>query len=280
MKTINHTSPQLNELILDINGIWVSEKEERVSYPDCGNDALFLVEDNSFWFKHRNNIINSVLDRYPFKNNFADIGGGNGFQAMAISEKYNTAKLFLLEPGYQGCLNAKKRGLVNVFNIPFQKFDFCSNNVDGVGLFDVLEHIEDDVAFISEIKSRLPPNSIIYITVPAHNYLWSDVDFFAGHFRRYNFEMIKSLATNADVELVFSSFFFSYVPFITYFVKHIPYILRGRRSSESILNSEVENLAPSGFVLKIFDLFHKRELNLIERSLIKRGGSCIAVFKT
>lgn len=270
----------MGDLKLDINGIWIDETSNKVSYPDEANNANFEIEENSFWFKHRNEIIKQVIKRFPFKRNFADIGGGNGFQAKFISDNIKSKKIILLEPGYEGCLNSKKRGVENVYNIPFQKFNFYENNIGGIGLFDVIEHIEDDIKFMQQLKAKLPRNSYIYMTVPAYKSLWSDADDYGGHYRRYNYKMLKELATNSQVKLVFHSYFFSYIPFFTYFVKHLPYKIRGKRQNSTILKSETSQLSPSGLILNLFDIFHKIEIRTIKTGTIKIGGSCFAVFKT
>jgi hypothetical protein len=276
------TPETISELKTDASGIWIDTQNESISYPEEANEALLDVEDKSFWFKHRNDVIKGIIHRFPFQGNFADIGGGNGFQARFIAANFSEKDIYFLEPGYQGCLNAKKRGLKHVFNIPFQKFDFKKYSVTGVGLFDVVEHIENDVKFMSELKDKLPSGSIIYVTVPAHKYLWSDSDDYGGHYRRYNMKMIRKLADDAGLKLLYSSYFFTYVPAITYFLKHIPYKIRGKRDSKAILESEMKNLSssPSGFALSIFDYFHKKELRKIENTTINHGGSCFAVFKT
>lgn len=271
----------MNELIEDKNGIWVDkESVNEVFYPEDGHEVSFSIEENGFWFIHRNHILKSVLTRFPFTGNYADIGGANGFQAKYIANAFPQAKVYLLEPGYQGCLNAKKRGLEHVYNITFQKFDFAANNVNAVGLYDVIEHIENDVDFLVQLKNKLPKNSFIYITVPAYMSLWSDVDEYGGHFRRYNKKMIEELGVKAGVELKYFSYFFIYLPLITYFVRRIPYKLRGKREDATIINKETDNHNPPGIMLKCFDLFHKYELNKIQKSQISHGGSCVAVFKT
>jgi len=68
-------------LELGDDGIWYSTDTENISYPSEGNDACFAVEENSFWFKHRNKCITSVVKCFPPENNgtIFDIGGGNGF---------------------------------------------------------------------------------------------------------------------------------------------------------------------------------------------------------
>src|ERR1017187_2613751 len=184
----------MTELQLDSNGIFViSNLKEYISYPDNGNDECFGIEKNSFWFNHRNNILKEILLKYPHKGNFADIGGENGYQANFIKQNFPEKEVFLIEPGYQGCLNAKKYGVENVYNIPFQKFDFIKKKIGGIGLFDVIEHIEDDVTFFKELIKKCPPKTNIYITVPAYIWLWSDTDDYAGHFRRYNSRMINEI---------------------------------------------------------------------------------------
>lgn len=268
------------QLKQDSNSIWISESSNSVSYPEEGNKSLLEIEEKSFWFHHRNNVIKTIIERYPFKSNFADIGGGNGFQARFIANNFQNSEVFFLEPGYEGCLNAKTRGLKHVYNVPFQKFDFMQNNVGAVGLFDVLEHIEDDVNFLLELKKKLPKGSLIYMTVPAHNYLWSDADDYGGHFRRYNLEMIKELSAKAKLELIFSTYFFFYAPPITYFLKHLPYKLRGKRDNKDILDSEIEQLSPSRIVTSIFSALHNYELKRLHNGTMMNGGSCFAVFKT
>ena len=188
--------------------------------------------------------------------------------------------MFLIEPGYQGCLNAKKRGLANVYNLVFQQFDFKANNVHAIGLYDVLEHIEDDVSFLIDLKKKLPRGSILYITVPTHMYLWSDIDILGGHVRRYNKKMIKKLCQETDLELTYFSYFFSYLPVITFLLRRIPYKLRGMRNQTEILSVENENHNPSNFILKFFNFFHRIELRKMKKSKISLGASCIVVLKT
>lgn len=269
----------MQQLKQDSNSIWISANTTSVSYPEEGNKSLLEIEERSFWFHHRNEVIKTMMERYPFKNNFADIGGGNGFQSRFIANNFKNAEVFFIEPGYQGCLNARNRGLKNVYNVSFQTFDFIQNKVDGVGLFDVIEHIEDDVKFITELRDKLTKGSLVYMTVPAHNYLWSDADDYGGHFRRYNLKMIKELSEKAGLELVFSSYFFFYVPPITYFLKHLPYKLRGKRDNKNILDSELKQLSPSRMITNVFSALHRYELTKLRNGLMRNGGSCFVVFK-
>ncbi|NNE44650.1 MAG: class I SAM-dependent methyltransferase, partial [Gemmatimonadetes bacterium] len=59
--------------------------------------------------------------------------------------------------------------------------------------FDVLEHIEDEDAFLTEVHRVLGREGYLFLSVPAYMFLWGDHDVSLHHFRRY----VKSTLTEA-----------------------------------------------------------------------------------
>jgi len=170
-------------------GILFSTKESKVSYPESGNEVCFQIEENSFWFKHRNNCIIESVKKHNKNTVFFDIGGGNGYVTKGLQENgFNT---ILVEPGLAGCLNAKKRNLDNVICSTLENANFQKESIENIGPFDVVEHIENDVEFLKSIHSFLEKDGLLYITVPAYNFLWSKDDISAGHYRRYTLKSIE-----------------------------------------------------------------------------------------
>lgn len=264
-------------LELDVNGIFTSsDKDSVLSYPDEGNDFCYDVEETSFWFKHRNRIIEALINRFPFKGNFADIGGGNGYQVQYLMEKFPHKKFYLIEPNYAGCLNARKRGIDEVYAISFSDFPFKEKNVDAVGLFDVIEHIEDDVAFLRELRNALPGGSSLYLTTPSFKSLWSDVDTYSGHFRRYTRKSIGKTLTDAGWTVDFTSYIFSYLPPLVWTLRCLPYKIRGSRSVEKINASEKGHHTGS-LTEKILAKLHNAEPKKLETRSIRTGSSVLAV---
>jgi SAM-dependent methyltransferase len=263
----------------DDKGIWIVDSAKDISYPDVGNNDSYEIEDGSFWFSHRNKIIAEVIEKHPFNGDFADIGGGNGFQLQNIQDINKENKNILIEPGYNGCLNAKARNIENVYNMTFEAFDFESFNITGVSMFDVVEHIEDDVTFLKNLYKKLRKGTKVYITVPAHSYLWSDVDDYGGHFQRYNCKMVNQLAKDTDFKLIYFSYFFKYLMPISYILRAIPYKLGKRMSNDQIISAETEQHEPKGVVKAIFDFFEKKEINKIKKGAISQGASCIFVLE-
>ena len=56
---------------------------------------------------------------------------------------------------------------------------------DAVASFNVLEHIEDDVATLRSLRALLAPNGALLLLVPAHQALFGPIDTAFGHYRRY-----------------------------------------------------------------------------------------------
>lgn len=269
------------DLIFDEHGIWVAKNSNELSYPKEGLDSLFDLEQNSFWLNHRNEIIRIVISRFPYNNDFMDIGGGNGFQLQSIQNNYrDKGKFILCEPGYSGCFNARKRDIDYIYNVEFQNFPFDKYNVGAVGLFDVLEHIEEDDKFISDIASRIGKEKLIYITVPSHNYLRSTIDDYGGHYRRYNSRMVKDLCEKSNVELIYQSYFFSYLVPLTFILRALPYQLGLRLENEKLSKAETNSHQPSSIVKNMFSFFENQESKKFKESSLSIGASLIFVLRT
>ena len=175
---------EISELAINLkekNGLYAVDDKSTVSFPEEGNHACFQLEDDSFWFRHRNRCILNAVKKYPVEGVFLDIGGGNGYVTKMLQE--NGYETVLIEPGLAGCINAKSRGLGKIINAALEDVKFSElAEVGAIGAFDVVEHIEDDIAFLSSCYDVLDVYGKLFITVPAFQSLWSEDDVFAGHF--------------------------------------------------------------------------------------------------
>lgn len=245
-------------------GIWTSLYKTDISYPDFGNEFCFSVEENSFWFKHRNNCIIELIKKYSSGNIIFDIGGGNGVVSAMLEE--NGLRTVLIEPDISGVYNAQKRGLKNIINASFHESGFKNESIAEAGLFDVLEHIKDDEGFLASVRDTLKRKGILYLTIPAYRFLWSEEDIISGHFRRYNRKTISSLLKTTGYRIEYLSFFFSFFPVPAFIVKTIPFKLGLVNPGEVVKNSKFYHSKKS----KWFNSF----LNLLfyfEKISIRKG---------
>jgi len=51
--------------------------------------------------------------------------------------------------------------------------------------FDIVEHVEDDEAALSELSRVTAPGAPLLLSVPLHESAWTPFDDFVGHYRRY-----------------------------------------------------------------------------------------------
>ena len=69
-----------------------------------------------------------------------------------------------------------------------------------VGMFDVLEHLDDDVAVLRSLYSALTPGGVLVLTVPAHPWLYDEMDALAHHRRRYRRRELRQKLAAAGFE--------------------------------------------------------------------------------
>lgn len=261
--------------LIEKHGIFYSEEQSEISYPASGNDNYYQIEEDSFWFKHRNNCIIESIKKYCANNTFFDIGGGNGFVAMGLEEQ--GIATVLVEPGIQGCINAKRRGLKNVICSTLENASLIKGSIPAIGLFDVVEHVEHDVHFLKSIYSYLKDGGFVFITVPAFNVLWSDEDVEAGHFRRYTIKELKGKLQSVGFHIEYSSYIFSILPLAVFLFRTLPSRLKLNKNSGRLDKHKKEH-KNRGLISKILNYIWGFEISRIKKGkVIYFGGSCLIV---
>jgi SAM-dependent methyltransferase len=159
--------------------------------PSAGFDEAYFqhlpqVEEKSFWFRSRNALIIWALRRYfPKGQSLLEVGCGTGFVLRGVRDAFPRMRLVggeLFEAGLavaaQRVPDAKLLKL-DARDLPFKE------EFDVVGAFDVLEHIDDDKRALASMYRALRPGGGLLVTVPQHPRLWSAVDEYSRHVRRY-----------------------------------------------------------------------------------------------
>jgi SAM-dependent methyltransferase len=133
-----------------------------------------------FWHRIRWRAVSEYLPRgRPFT--LVDVGAGAGLLGGYLRKDFPNATYRFVEriPTLQRHLEAVYGREANAQGDP--SFD----DADVVTLLDVLEHQEDDRAFLADLAVRMRPGARLLMTVPALRSLWSMWDVALGHQRRY-----------------------------------------------------------------------------------------------
>jgi SAM-dependent methyltransferase len=258
-----------NQLQRRDDGIWYANSREPVSYLEDGNDICFELEERSFWFRHRSACVLALVNRFVPPGTIYDIGGGNGLVARALIDGgFDTV---LVEPGEAGARNARRRAIQTVICATLATAKFEAAALPAAGIFDVLEHIEDEEGFLNELHRCLSPQGRLYLTVPAFGWLWSDDDVRAGHFRRYTLKSLITSIRRAGFTPLYATYFFTLLPVPLFLLRSVPSLF-GRRG-----------LAPQGYGRlhqsrgrTLTEPVWARELRRIEQGrMIPFGSSCL-----
>jgi SAM-dependent methyltransferase len=65
------------------------------------------------------------------------------------------------------------------------RLPFADSSFDLVCALDIIEHVDDDDAALSEVSRTVKPGGAILMSVPLYAALWTSFDDFVGHKRRY-----------------------------------------------------------------------------------------------
>jgi len=145
------------------------------------------VEEHHWWFRGRRTILLDLASAIlpPSKQRLVvDVGCGTGANAAAFQERYECIGIDISSEAIDA---AKRRfgGVEFVCGRAPEDLGPDAGRADLFVLADVIEHIEDEFQFISELVAAAKPGAFILITVPAEPELWTDHDVSFGHYRRY-----------------------------------------------------------------------------------------------
>ena len=172
-------------------------------------------EQSYWWHIGRRAVLGSVLARWlPPMNNLSilDIGCGTGINYWWLK---NWGRVVGVDPSPEALAFSRAQGAYDeLFQIDGTALN-RHNEFDLAVAFDVLEHIEDDLAALKSWHQAIKPGGFLMLTVPAYQWLWSAHDKALHHCRRYSPMALRRKLRAAGFEIKFiSPFFFFTFPML------------------------------------------------------------------
>jgi SAM-dependent methyltransferase len=124
-----------------------------------------------------------------------EFGAGSGFLA-SLWQNFDSKKPDCIEIDENLIAKLRASGYACETNIEsFQsKFDYIYSS-------NVLEHIEDDVSVLIQLRKHTFEGGYLALYVPAHQFLYNQMDEKIGHYRRYGKKELKEKVTAAGWEI-------------------------------------------------------------------------------
>lgn len=255
-------------------GVWRARDTPAIAYPAGHNDACFRLEDRSFWFNHRNRCITAAVARFPPAGPILDVGGGNGYVTRGLIDAGYDA--MLLEPGADGARNARvARGVPTVICATLEEAAIRPGSVPAVGLFDVLEHVEDDRAFVERLHGIVQPGGLLYLTVPSFQWLWSISDVDAMHFRRYTRRSLAAVLAGR-FEWLYGTYLFERLVPVFLLMRTLPY-RAGLARPKPAEAYQTDHAAGGGRLSVLFERLIANEVRAVAGGRSLRVGSSLLV---
>ncbi|MEJ7711027.1 MAG: class I SAM-dependent methyltransferase [Pyrinomonadaceae bacterium] len=95
----------------------------------------------------------------------------------------------------------RERGLTKVKLGAAERLPYADKSFDLVTALDVVEHLDDDVAGLKEMRRVLRPGGRSLLFVPAFMFLWGVQDDVSHHRRRYTIAQLKKSVATAGLEV-------------------------------------------------------------------------------
>ena len=230
----NWSGPLPNE-----DGVRIPNLRRRadISFPDDSYDDHAINDEGlGVWGDIRLQEINQLMIKHRLSVIW-EVGAGNGAVCIGLSQLGRVA--IAVEPLYGGACYIAEKGLVS-FGSTLEELNLPSNSIPSIGLFDVLEHIDEPSAMLGELYRVLSKDGLLLLTVPAHQSLFSHHDTSIGHFRRYSVSDLASSLDAAGFELVNSRFLFSFLVPMAWLLRVLPEKMGVKMSGVAIKSARTQ----------------------------------------
>jgi SAM-dependent methyltransferase len=254
------------------NGIYNflrDDSEVQEFFPENSFDHLFKLEGDNFWFFGRNLLIKYLISNYlPINSTILEIGCGTGFVASYL-RKIGYVYTDCSDVFYSAIRYCRERDAGHSYYLFDLQYCPFFEHYDAVCVFDVLEHIHDDKKALTNLYNSIRERGFLFITVPANNLLWSKMDVYAMHKRRYSREELIQKVERAGFNIVRCSYFMSLL-FPLLFLRKVIW-------ANSSRDTAITELKLNPLLNKIFFSIFAIELLLLKRKNLSFGSSLFCV---
>jgi len=169
---------------------------------------LYELEDRHWWFRGRREIIWALLERAGVGSarRLLDAGCGTGRNLVEFGALGQPEGVDFSEQAVEFC---RHRGLGGVQRAPVEELPYEDGRFDLILATDVIEHLDDDVRALRELRRVASEHGRLVVTVPAYAWLWSRHDESMHHRRRYTARRLTGRLRAAGWEPAVQTYFYS-----------------------------------------------------------------------
>lgn len=164
---------------------------------------IYQIEKTHWWYVGRRTIIFDWFFRVLGKNlesKILDVGCGTGYNIEFLKGQ-GYIDVYGLDFAPEALEFCSSRGLQMVTCGNLAELPYASETFDMITALDIIEHLDDDLQGLAELKRILKPGGKLVIFVPALMFLWSLQDDVSHHRRRYNAQELQTKVRQVGLEI-------------------------------------------------------------------------------
>ena len=265
------TTFPMRDQVLDLR----AGRQGETAYDPHYFQTLAAVERDHFWFVTRREVVRDVLrDAVPdlARRALFDVGCGSG----GLLEFLGASGVPLAgacDAHPESLALVRRRVTVPLVLVDEGRLPPIAPGWSLLSLFDVLEHIDDDLGTLRYLCGVLEPGGILVLTVPAHPFLFDEMDTIAHHRRRYRrAELGEKLRTAGFRVLRLSHFMAPLVLLVA-----LRWLLRALPGHPGAMERRRVELAVTPGLNGLMRTMLRLERPLVRAGLVPFGSSLIAV---
>ena len=165
---------------------------------------MYEVEGTHWWFAGRRRIIAAFVEEIcrEMKDGGArilDVGCGTGANLELLARYGDAEGVDISVDALEFC---RERGLQQQVRLgAAETLPYEDGSFDLVTALDVVEHLDDDVGGLKEMRRVLKPGGRALLFVPAFMFLWGVQDDVSHHRRRYTLKNLREAVREAGFEV-------------------------------------------------------------------------------
>ena len=170
---------------------------ERVIY-----DQMAELDELHWWYRARREVLAALIRRsakLPPDAKLLEVGCGTGHNLPMLA-RFGHVDAIELDPAARAVAERRLGRALSGARLP-ELEGILRAHYDLIGAFDVIEHIDDDVAAVNALAACLKPTGTLIVAVPAHQWMWSSHDELNHHKRRYSKRSLRKLVEGSPLKL-------------------------------------------------------------------------------
>ena len=231
------------------------------------------AEERHWWYRGRRKVLARVFAELglPHPARILDAGCGSGRNMVELARLGTVTGV---ELSATSVTLARERGVGEVIEGSVLEMPFETDSFDLAVSLDVIEHLDQHLEALRELRRVVAPGGALLVTVPAYGWLWSGHDEINHHFRRYTRRSLQRVAEQAGWQQVRTTYFNSLLLPVAILLRALD------RWSTKTTESSLDLWVPPEPVNRLLELPLDLEAALIGRGgRIPAGLSLLAVFR-